>query len=189
VFTDAHALRLDAALYASSLDNFLHRPTDIVARLRERILGRTPPAGEPGPRRVYFSRRGWSMRVMLNEAELEAALVARGFAVVHPEEMSVTEQINLMRDAEVLVAPTGAGLANALFAPLEARIIEIQPVGFGGHWVQQFREVVGGACTVFACPEEVPRSAVPVKNRLRLGFRFAYQVPMAAFLQVVDESL
>jgi len=187
--TPAFAVRLDEALYASSMDNFLHAPAPIVARLRERMLARVPAERARGPRRVYLSRRGWSMRVMLNEAQVEAALRARGFETLQPEGLSVVEQAALMRDAEVVVAPTGAGLANAFFAPVEARVIEIKPLGFGGPWVSAFRRVLGGGCTVLTIPEAAPRREVPLRHRLRLGFRFAYETPMDELLAAVDAAL
>lgn len=189
VRTNAHVVRLQEALYASSMDNFLHAPTDIVRRVRDRVLSGAPRGSASGPRRIYLSRRGWSMRVMLNEEALEAALRARDFTVVHPEELPVVEQINLMRDAEVVVAPTGAGLANALFAPSEARVIEIKPLDFGGPWVGAFRAVVRGGFLPFVIPEVTSARETPIRHRLRLGFRFAYTVPLEPFLAEVDARL
>ena len=56
---------------------------------------------------------------MVNEAELEEALTEIGFAVVKPETMSAPEQIKVFSCAKIIVAPTGAGLANLLYEKVE----------------------------------------------------------------------
>jgi capsular polysaccharide biosynthesis protein len=78
---------------------------------------RDAAGARPGrPRRLYLTRRGTGWRRLTNEAGLEETLVARGYEVVAPEELSVAEQIRLFADAEVVVAPHGSALTNILFA-------------------------------------------------------------------------
>jgi capsular polysaccharide biosynthesis protein len=74
---------------------------------------------------VYASRREQSKRRLLNEAQVEAALAALGFRIIVPGEMSVREQIEAFSRARVVVAPHGAGLANMVFAPPGAALLEI----------------------------------------------------------------
>ena len=181
-----HVVQAEEVAFASSMNNFLHAPTSIVGRLRDRVLANHRPAGTAPSRRIYLSRRGWSMRVMLNEHELEAELARRGFAIVHPEALTVSEQIEMMRDAEIVIGPSGAALANALWAPPHSRLIEIRPMEFGDAWVPLFREALGSDCQRFHVPDEVPRREVPFRYRRRLGFRFAYRVDIDALLKVVD---
>ena len=128
------------------------------------------------------------MRVMLNEPELEAELAKRGFAIVHPETLTVAQQIEMMRGAEVIVAPTGAALANGLWAPLHSKLIEIRPVEFGDAWVPLFREALGAGWQRFQAPDEVPLHEVPFRYRRRLGFRFAYRVDLPRLLEVIDAA-
>lgn len=80
-----------------------------------------------GPARdlLFVSRRDTPVRVLLNESELESALHPLGFATVVPGAMSVREQIRAFSGAAVIVAPHGAGLANLVFAPRGATVIEI----------------------------------------------------------------
>jgi capsular polysaccharide biosynthesis protein len=40
-------------------------------------------------------------------------------------DLSAVEQIRLFAEAEIVVAPHGAGTANVLFAPQECRVIEL----------------------------------------------------------------
>ena len=55
--------------------------------------------------------------------EVAALLAARGFETVQPERLGVLETIELMAEAEVVVAPVGAATANQVFLPP------------GGRWV------------------------------------------------------
>lgn len=184
-----HVVRAEEAAFASSMAVFLHAPTSIVGRLRERILANHHATSATHSKRIYLSRRGWSMRVMLNEEELEAELTKRGFAIVHPERLSITQQIDILRGAEVVVAPTGAALTNVLWAPLDSRLIEIRPVEFGDAWVPLFREVLGADWRRFHAPDPVPPNEVPLRYRRRLGFRFAYRVDLPRLLAMIDETI
>ncbi|WP_440989450.1 glycosyltransferase family 61 protein [Haloarchaeobius baliensis] len=67
------------------------------------------------PDRLYVSRENTPMRRVVNRNALEMVLDEYGVRVVKPEERSVTEQVRLFRDAEVVVAPHGAGLTNLVF--------------------------------------------------------------------------
>ncbi|MEO8112910.1 MAG: glycosyltransferase 61 family protein [Phenylobacterium sp.] len=183
--TAARKVAVAEAVFADSLDHYLHRPGPIVETLRRRILVRAPAANARG-RRLYLSRRGWSMRVLLGEVELERALAARGFQVIHPERLAAADQIRLMCEAEVVVAASGAALANALFAPPEARIVELLPETFAHSWVRDLRLAVGGEWRGWFAPAPAPRAEVPWRHRLRRGFRFAWRLDLAAFLAWLD---
>jgi len=74
---------------------------------------------------LYASRRDATRRRMLNEADLEAALADRGFRIIVPGQMPVNEQIAAFSRARLIVAPHGAALANLMFAPRGAAVIEI----------------------------------------------------------------
>jgi len=181
-------VRLGEAVYATSMDHFLHAPTPILGRLRERVLARAPAPSAPGAR-LYFSRRGTSMRVMVDEAAVEAGLRRRGFRIVHPERLSVGEQIALVREAEVIAGPTGAALANALFAPPSARVVEILPLNFASYWVRSMRHVTGGDWRGYFCESPIPEREVAFWRRLRRGFRFGYRTGAPAFLDFLDACL
>ncbi len=180
-------VRLQAALYATSMNHFLHAPDATVARVAQRLAPRRDGEGRGG-RRIYLSRRGQSMRVMVNEAALEAALARRGFVIVRPEGLSPKAQIDLMRQADLVVAPTGAGLANALFMPPGARVIEIQPANFTSRWVWAACRQVGVEWRGYVCRSPAPSWRAPLA-RLRRGFQFAYQPPLDDLLSFIDAAL
>jgi hypothetical protein len=80
----------------------------------------------PQPRRRLLISRGDALdRRVLNDDELLESLIDRGFEYVTLSDLSATEQIRLFADAEIVVAPHGAGTANVLFAPRECRVIEL----------------------------------------------------------------
>jgi capsular polysaccharide biosynthesis protein len=181
-------VHIGAAVHATSMDHYLHGPGDLLARTRARILAAAPVPRTRG-RRLYFSRRGHSMRVMINEAALETALRARGFEIVRPERLSAAAQVQMMREAEVVVGPTGAAMTNALFASAGTRIIEIQPENFTSQWVWAASRRAGAEWRGYVCASPVSPNRVAWRHRIRRGFRFGYEVPLADFLSFIDAAL
>ncbi|KRA75528.1 hypothetical protein ASD89_08835 [Caulobacter sp. Root656] len=184
----AELVRIGAAVHATSMDHYLHGPGDLLGRTRARILARAPAPRTRG-RRLYFSRRGHSMRVMVNEAALEAALRARDFEIVRPERLSAADQIQMMQEADVLVGPTGAAMTNALFAPSGARIVEIQPQNFTSQWVWAASRCAGAEWRGYVCASPVDPRTVAWRHRVRRGFRFGYALALDDFLAFVDAAL
>lgn len=82
------------------------------------------PEPGTGPEKLYLAR-GAGRRRLVNEAELEQALAARGFVIVQAGQMTVAEQAQLLGNARIVVAPHGAVLTNLLFAPTGARLLEL----------------------------------------------------------------
>ncbi len=66
--------------------------------------------------RIYISRTHAKHRRILNEDEIIQYLKNYGFKVVCLEKMSFREQVKLFTQAEVIIAPHGAGLATTLFS-------------------------------------------------------------------------
>ncbi len=184
----APVVRIGAAVHATSMDHHLHGPGDLLARTRARIVAAAPPPRTRG-RRLYFSRRGHSMRVMINERALEAALRKRGFEIVRPERLSAAAQVQMMQEAEVVVGPTGAAMTNALFAVADARIIEIQPLNFASQWVWAASRQAGAEWRGYVCASPVPPDRVGWRHRVRRGFHFGYEPPLDDFLAFVDAAL
>ena len=75
-------------------------------------------------KRVYVNRgQVWHRRVV-NEPEIVNTLQRYGFESVALETLSLLEQIALMANAEVVIAPHGAGLTNIVFCDPGTKIIE-----------------------------------------------------------------
>ena len=78
-----------------------------------------------GLEKLFLSRRGVTGRQLANDAELQAAVVARGFVSIQLETLSVVEQARLLGRARCVVAPHGAALTNLVFAPPGALLVEL----------------------------------------------------------------
>lgn len=82
------------------------------------------------PRRLYIPRRNVSMRRVVNEEMAEAALAALGFEIFDNAAHSVRDQVHAFRNAEIVVAPHGAGLSNIVYCDAGTPVIEIVPEGY-----------------------------------------------------------
>lgn len=83
-------------------------------------------ARRSGPqRRLYISRAGAEARRLLNEDDVYAALEPLGFARVALETLPFAEQVAAFANAEMVVAPHGAGLANMAFCRPGTVVVEI----------------------------------------------------------------
>ena len=79
--------------------------------------------------RVMVSRRGHGGAFRItgeDEAAFEPIAVEYGFRRERLERLSFQQQINLFSQAEVIVGPHGSGLANLVFAPKTAKVLELQ---------------------------------------------------------------
>ena len=81
----------------------------------------TPRSGN----RLLVSRQDAPSRYMTKEEEVSKALSAYGFQTVRLSEHAFSDQIRLFADAEIVVAPHGAGLANMMSAPTDCVLLEI----------------------------------------------------------------
>jgi capsular polysaccharide biosynthesis protein len=95
----------------------------LIRQVVEQILSRNG-FGEPPPhRRRLYVRRGSRYRALLNEAEIEEKLASWGFELVSPDGLSIKTQIGLFREAEMVIAPTGAALTNMVWCQCGTPII------------------------------------------------------------------
>src|SRR6185369_9154645 len=91
---------------------------------RARVL---PPRRRNKRNRIYISRRAARVgRRILNEGEVLDLLANFGVRSYALETLSLEEQIDLFFDADLVVAPHGAGLTNLLFAD-GAGVVELHP--------------------------------------------------------------
>ena len=72
------------------------------------------------------ARRGGSSRVLVNEAELAAALSGLGFEVLEPEALSPAEQVAAFASADAVVGPSGSALFNTVFCRPGTKVLDIE---------------------------------------------------------------
>lgn len=89
------------------------------------LRARVAVSDEAPDRRVYLSREHAKKRRLAAAGSAVGFLARAGFEVVRAEELSFREQVALASRTEILVGVHGAGLANMVFMPKGAHVIEI----------------------------------------------------------------
>ena len=79
----------------------------------------------PRSQNVYVTRR--TMRRVSNAPQLERFLSQHDFTAYALEDLSFDQQVDLFSQANLVVAPHGAGLANILFCQPGAKVLELSP--------------------------------------------------------------
>jgi hypothetical protein len=91
--------------------------------LRDTFL--PPGAGESPPtRKIYLSRGSQLNRSIANESELIRVMVAHGFEVIIPHELTIHEQAAIFAQATHIIGAHGAAFANMVFST-QAIVAEI----------------------------------------------------------------
>jgi len=102
-------------------------PSWTVRYVRDQFLPVSPEEPTSAARRIYITRGFSGHRRLLNERDLVGRLEQYGFIEVKAEKLSFQEQVRSFREAEVIVAPHGSGLANILFCSPGTKVIELFP--------------------------------------------------------------
>jgi len=111
-------------LYVSSLPGSEGRsPRWAVDYLRSKLI-KTHSVAQHF-RKIYFIRGAEAERRVLNEDTVIAKLMDNGFEAVDPGALSLTDQIDMMQHAKIIVGVHGAALSNLLFSADGIAVIEI----------------------------------------------------------------
>jgi len=135
--------------------------------------GSTPePAGC-----LVISRSKAKNRRMVNEDELISTLAPLNPQKIELETCSVSQQINLFRQAKIIIAPHGAGLTNMVFAQTGAHVIEL----FGGTYrnpcYEKLAAVVG--CRYTAVVNRDETDPTNGESHIRLDLEAVAQAALA----------
>jgi hypothetical protein len=129
---DFHVSNKFERLVAPSLlsRNMCAHPTAI-ATLRGHLVPNAANAMPRAGNRIYLSRKGKQIRGgrLTNEQEIIRLLKAYGFATVNTGDLTIDQQIELFRDAEIIAGPGGAALTNMIFAPAGTKVLMLAPSG------------------------------------------------------------
>mgnify|MGYP000005136142 CR=1 FL=1 len=98
-------------------------PAWVCQFLRDQFLPLADGASAGRPERIYVERRG--NREVTNQDAVEEVLARHGITTIRPEEHSLGAQVALFQNAELIVGPHGAGLANIVFASPGTQVVEI----------------------------------------------------------------
>lgn len=107
----------------NALDNHSHGlfSPAALSLLKARAESLAVQSDENWPEKIILRRRTGA-RLVSNFADLESALVPKGFKVVETEGLSFVEQVALFSRAKVIIGSSGAALASLIFAPKDAEI-------------------------------------------------------------------
>jgi capsular polysaccharide biosynthesis protein len=173
-------IRADRLVVPSLPDSHLRAPPWIAQWLRQQLL---PDQVGPPRRRLYVTRGNRkNTRRLENEAEVLRALVPRGFETVDPGTLSVTEQIRLFSEAEVVVGAHGAALTNLVFCPEGAAVIELFPPDYVNVCFWALASAVGGLRYRYLVGDGLPQ-----RQRRMLGVASDVTVDPQQVLRLVDE--
>lgn len=130
--------------------------------------------------KIYI-RRNSGIRRVVNAAELETELVARGYAVVEPEKLSFIEQVRMFAGARSIVGSSGAALANLIFAPENTDIhVLIGRYADTSFWYWQNMASAVGANISYVFGEIASGGGIAIHADFRID--------VAAFLKVLDSE-
>ncbi|MGR3548309.1 MAG: glycosyltransferase family 61 protein [Roseovarius sp.] len=124
-----HPTRVDELVLPSQGFGHLHwghGTPEARAYMRRHLCAGPPP---DGPGRIYISRRRLKDpdKQVPRERLLERWTAKAGYAVVHPERLTIPEQISVYRAAKVILGPDGSAFHLAAFVmPPGARVGLIQ---------------------------------------------------------------
>jgi hypothetical protein len=117
-----------------------------------------------GPTYVYLSRsRHTPNRTLRDEDEIERGFQARGFTVLHPQELSIADQVAAVRHARLIAGSAGSAMYLSAFARRGARKLIISPRNLTFRDDQLISHLRGERLAYFLCapgdPHINPRKA------------------------------
>lgn len=92
------------------------------------------PAENVAPfRKVWIHRPEKGKRAIENEQEVLQVASKSGFEAIVLEDLALKEQVELLSQTKILAGLHGAGLANAVFLPEGAKLLEFIPNAFAAY--------------------------------------------------------
>lgn len=121
----------EAAIVASPA-YVLHNAVSLRAAPAYSTIARAAdPGAEGSSRRIYVSRSRWpKLRRLDEETKVERLFQERGFEIMHPQTLTVREQVALARSAKSLCGPVGSAMYLAAFQEPEASNFVVAPRDF-----------------------------------------------------------
>jgi capsular polysaccharide biosynthesis protein len=107
------------------------------------------------PARVFCSRRG--RRAGHNKDEIEQTFVDAGFRIMYPEDLSLGDQVRLVRRAEVIAGFAGSGMFQTAFSARPKHVILVGSESYTGSNEYMIASVLGHRLDVVLCRPDVPR--------------------------------
>lgn len=123
------------------------------------------------PRRVFCTRRG-RKRACHNADEVEALFTEAGFEVVLPEELSLADQVQLVRRAEVIGGFAGSGMFQVAFAGAPKHVIIVGSESYTASNEYLVSSVLGHRLDLVLCRPDQPRGTRFTATSYQSDFTF-----------------
>ncbi len=136
--------------------------------LRQRMLSNLPDVGSNKlsfSSRIYISRSKTTGRNVINEEDVLEALRPLGFVAYTMENLSFSDKVRLFSQAEIVVAPHGAGLVNTIFAPQNLIVIDL----FGSYGTPCFLALSKALGFHYGCLGSAGRNGRSYRNETYNG--------------------
>jgi capsular polysaccharide biosynthesis protein len=117
--------RMDSAIIPSSYQHLNHSSPEMVAKLRQRLFNNPEPTAVQQKRRIFVSRERAKGRRIVNQGDVDTLLDKFSIETVFLESLSLSEQMKIFSNSELILAPHGAGLANLLWCERNTRVVEL----------------------------------------------------------------
>lgn len=116
------------------------------------VAGTHPPVDLPS--RVFLSRsrlpKGVSRVVGLPEARIDEVFAEAGFAIVHPQELSLADQVHMARAAREVAGVVGSQLHLTAFSRRRGiRVIQVRPAHWSNVIDRQLMAPLGGSVVAY----------------------------------------
>lgn len=112
-------------LLVSSLPGNTGNPPSWVIDFLQDVVQKKSDTFATGNSKIYVSRKDASYRHVINELAVEQLLCGHGFQTVTLSAKALSQQANIFKNADVIVAPHGAGLSNIAFCKPGSVLIEL----------------------------------------------------------------
>lgn len=161
--------RLVAATPMFCQPNFVHPGiTDVWDTLGAHLEAAAPDGDYP--ERFFVARRTGKRRCH-NAVEVEALFARHGFAILHPEELSLAGQARLFRGASVIAGYAGSGLFNALLVDEPKHLIMVSSESYTAQNEWMIAATRGHRVDVAWCVPDVP---MPPNRWVKEAFHSPY---------------
>ncbi|HUS84805.1 MAG TPA: glycosyltransferase 61 family protein [Anaerolineales bacterium] len=108
--------------------------------------------------RIFLSRSRVSGRELMNQRQVEAYFKSKGFLVIHPQDLTIEDQIKLISSAKLIAGLGGSAMHNAVFASEGAKILVLCSEGWLVNVDTLLSQVPGRLGYVFGHPVEPPEA-------------------------------
>lgn len=82
------------------------------------------------PEKVYISRSKVKGRELLNENELENLFSEKGFTIIHPQELTIYEQVKIFSNAKLIAGVGGSAMHNTVYSAHDSKVLIICSTGW-----------------------------------------------------------